>query len=612
MEHVAQWRAAHETHELVRALDAPLVAARAESASGETPAAWGLLQHALLTDLLVTWAPALEAAGRLDAVLKSYFYPEDADFVHVHTLATCTDLLAARTTLHDATRDALARVLLRLDPAALVAHVLRSTAGDARHEWLWRDAVAQMVALPARVANAAGAWAADAPRGETPTAALADAYARWPAQLAAGIDAALDVARAPALAVLVTRLARTGHVAAPAFWDTLVPRMLARREETADAWAALYASLDESVQDGYLVALVRALDAHMATTPYAWPVAGAEHAPGAEGRAFLSEAALAHARAAYAALAIAAGRTAEGRVDVAQHARTPLLGVALGAWLAEERGALADVLSLWCARARIARASARHEETLVAMLLAAARGASDTLTHWAHTPAFLEGVAAHLDHSDPGLRRLGMLVAEVVSAATDTPVRFPPSVWDGRGEGREAARVLRALWESAWRVDVGAIAWAPPNAAAPSRRAAAEPRRPPASVRLPRRAPARPLVQEITPAAPAAPAMPPETPLVYPSDDVPTQRPPVYVYELVPLVREHNYDANRLALQHAEALIRRKTNWGGEVAEHGVDLAIALAAMQDSFDMAEFEERRTGALTALCVAAPAPVVEYVV
>ena len=58
MEHVAQWRAAHETHELVRALDAPLVAARAESASGETPAAWGLLQHALLTDCLLYTSPS--------------------------------------------------------------------------------------------------------------------------------------------------------------------------------------------------------------------------------------------------------------------------------------------------------------------------------------------------------------------------------------------------------------------------------------------------------------------------------------------------------------------------------------------------------------------------
>jgi len=64
-------------------------------------------------------------------------------------------------------------------------------------------------------------------------------------------------------------------------------------------------------------------------------------------------------------------------------------------------------------------------------------------------------------------------------------------------------------------------------------------------------------------------------------------RVPVYVHELAPLARQRDYEANKCVIKHAEALIRRKTGWGHEIAEHGTDLAIALAAMQDTDDVGQ-------------------------
>ena len=61
---------------------------------------------------------------------------------------------------------------------------------------------------------------------------------------------------------------------------------------------------------------------------------------------------------------------------------------------------------------------------------------------------FLQGVSAYLEHTDARIRRLGMLVAEILSQATnEAPLKFPAEVWDGRGDGRGVCRVLRAAYE---------------------------------------------------------------------------------------------------------------------------------------------------------------------
>ena len=105
------------------------------------------------------------------------------------------------------------------------------------------------------------------------------------------------------------------------------------------------------------------------------------------------------------------------------------------------------------------------------------------LVRLSHDPRFLMAMQSYLGHPDPSIRRLGMLVAEIVSertieedstatdlsyqegvdelkagleADTDDPkpkrqkrsakrLKFGAGMWDGHGEGREEARWLRSM-----------------------------------------------------------------------------------------------------------------------------------------------------------------------
>ncbi|CAO1634923.1 unnamed protein product [Parajaminaea phylloscopi] len=73
---------------------------------------------------------------------------------------------------------------------------------------------------------------------------------------------------------------------------------------------------------------------------------------------------------------------------------------------------------------------------------------------------FVEAITVHLDHINPEVRRMGMLLAEIVSEKTHEEtarlqgssapkkLEFSRSNWDGVGEGKEEARILRAYYHS--------------------------------------------------------------------------------------------------------------------------------------------------------------------
>ncbi|TKY85717.1 hypothetical protein EX895_005257 [Sporisorium graminicola] len=128
---------------------------------------------------------------------------------------------------------------------------------------------------------------------------------------------------------------------------------------------------------------------------------------------------------------------------------------------------LEATLSRWADTARIRRSLLTEElflTTLIVCLLAAIP--SDTspasaLPAIARSRTVLDGVSAHLEHSDATVRRLGMLVAELLSAKTTIEgsgkvLNFGSGIWNGAGEGREEARVLRAL-SDAWSHHVVAV-----------------------------------------------------------------------------------------------------------------------------------------------------------
>ena len=95
------------------------------------------------------------------------------------------------------------------------------------------------------------------------------------------------------------------------------------------------------------------------------------------------------------------------------------------------------------------------------------------------------------------------------------------------------------------------------------------------------------------------------------SDDDPTLvqrnkvRPPVYIRTLIEYLRDtESYDKQRLALQTAPALIRRKANYGTETSSHADELANLLAGIQDKFEIENYHDLRLQSIIALIVAQP--------
>ena len=82
-------------------------------------------------------------------------------------------------------------------------------------------------------------------------------------------------------------------------------------------------------------------------------------------------------------------------------------------------------------------------------------------------------------------------------------------------------------------------------------------------------------------------------------------KPPVYIRDLIAGLRDmDNYERHRLAVLTAANLIRRKTNFGTEVADHVEDLASQLTNLKDQYNMDNFQTLRLQAMIATVVAKP--------
>ncbi|KAK0568261.1 telomere binding protein [Tilletia horrida] len=265
---------------------------------------------------------------------------------------------------------------------------------------------------------------------------------------------------------------------------------------------------------------------------------------------------------------------------------------------------------------------------------------------------FINSIGSHIGHQNPAIRRHGMLVAELFEEASKRSntqasssskrLDFGASTWNGRGDGKEATRVLRAMV-------LGWSASNPLRQELPTQQdgltAINDAQNPinsyftGADVRSANGY--EKVVDKTSSKTLRAYELPDESDLAESSSsesdsdsdlgeetlgsaaksgnkkdedasellDVHVlkkkqRRRPVYVSELVPLLRSNERKDNRKGLKAAEELIRRKTGWGMEIEESAVELALALAALQNNWSTKFFEERRTGALAALVVAAP--------
>jgi len=95
------------------------------------------------------------------------------------------------------------------------------------------------------------------------------------------------------------------------------------------------------------------------------------------------------------------------------------------------------------------------------------------------------------------------------------------------------------------------------------------------------------------------------------SDDDPTlvrrnkPKPPVYVRDLIRYLRDtENYDHQKLALSTAAPLIRRKANYGTEIAEHAEELASLLIGLQNKYEIENFDDLKLQGMIAVVGAQP--------
>jgi telomere length regulation protein len=262
----------------------------------------------------------------------------------------------------------------------------------------------------------------------------------------------------------------------------------------------------------------------------------------------------------------------------------------------------------------------------------------------AFDPAFITGVSVYIAHADPGVRRCGMLVAEVVASQAGKKLNFGD--WDGDDAGRVWARAMRRLIEErdadAALVETETIASEQVTLGIASSAAAIDSDDEPipsSSLNAARTgydsddsltgyasSPDSSRASSPTPSELAEIEKDPT--LIVGKKKVPR---PVYLAQLGELVRpttvnredeEMEADRMEVALDVAEELIRRKRDYGTElgetsgghavinaklmnnIAENAVNLVHGFVGLQDNFELEGFAEKRQAALTALIACCP--------
>lgn len=80
---------------------------------------------------------------------------------------------------------------------------------------------------------------------------------------------------------------------------------------------------------------------------------------------------------------------------------------------------------------------------------------------------------------------------------------------------------------------------------------------------------------------------------------------PVYIRDLINYLRDTDtYDKQKLALQSAASLIRKKASFGTEVSSHAEELATLLVGLQDKYDIEDFQGMRQQGMIAILIAQP--------
>lgn len=441
------------------------------------------VQSKLLRDIIPDWCAVLERRDLLEVVLQQWFSPtskskEDSAIIGAVQLCSLdTVSVALSDRLPDAsgqgrqrpeTWNILQKILLSLvDRLSLLdtAHACQDLVSSNKRQLQWTSFIRQLLSLPDRIANAH--------EGKFPDAlSLPRIRSKIGEEVAMMVQENLDRSL---VSDLISKLLRAGWFQDVQGWEDksysvwpAILRQISNRFETEEIqkWSQIIGLLQENDQKALLVSLVNALDRVLKKSGKAYLINGSELARlGAEGKDFLSpstwESALVMANIVEVFLPIDQD---EGKVDTAYLSYlfpssstfstwSPLTARILLQILLKHdtkfeygESLLLQLVKVWSQQSKVASLDEEvFLSTLMILLIHVAPSDSEAVKRLSTSPDFINGVTQHLKHLSPSVQRLGMLLAETVSERAGKGINFGKSVWEGKGKGREEARVLRSL-----------------------------------------------------------------------------------------------------------------------------------------------------------------------
>ncbi|KAL4074486.1 telomere length regulation protein-domain-containing protein [Scleroderma yunnanense] len=609
--------------------------------------AFSVLQRVLLETIWPTWEAVLEEEG-CTPLLQQYFSPDA--FANASIPAGSVALCAYSTILALPINQRSIVLLLRLTREYPVDRLFRavSTISDvARRSVTWDDCLRNLFAVPAKVANALASR-------DIPSQLCAPDYLNNLSIRCESLICGLSPSFGPDDVSLATQLfAKLVNVGVfpsstylspsqPSFFRSVLP-LIRRRLREADGgaehymrlWNCIVSSLSSVFTQqaivGSLFASLTTLESPLGTSALDRGIITKE--------AYLLRAVLGDVSPdvdSWQAITTVILTRTWGQ----NHARLFVCWMALSQHTQALETFLSSVIDIWSSLDHIKYSLLSQHQYMSALLLLLITHfplSSPRVTAVVLSPAFISAIGQYISYGDQSIRRCGMVVAEIVASRAGKSLDFGD--WDGDAHGRDWAKQMRTLcskrdvdFEARYDDDEMEVRQAsPPNDAVPeSVTGIGKQESRTAEIAPPR---ARNAVIQVESgydsddsltgyASPPSTRSPSPTPSEMEElERNPTLRigikkisRPVYLTQLGDLVRsagglkssEENQEADKIemALRVGEDLIRRKRDYGTELAENAVNLVYGFITLNNNYDLKDFDDQRQRIMIALIVSCP--------
>ncbi|TFK26384.1 telomeric DNA binding protein [Coprinopsis marcescibilis] len=603
-------------------------------------------QRAILDHIQPTWGSTLQQ-HKAGILLDQYFCPDL--FSNAFPVAAEVAIVAFSTLLSSRLTAYAIRILERLVteyPIDRVFAAVTSRPGDTQvRELAWNDYVRNLVKVPSKVANAVGA------DGTVPEGLENGVYFNRLAERVEALISTLSkqkkgrIDSINTLSLLLDKFVKVGLFPSspppsrtqPSFFQAILPIIRTKvydpsQKEYFSYWNDLFDKLPSSLSlQSILLSLFASLEGLPSPLDDSFVQRGK-----VRGEAILLTCILGTPAPSSTELWDTATSQIISRNWNPSYARTFVCwisGASMGGVLHVKalESFLESVLNHWSSTDHIKFSLLSQHQYVTSLLLITASyflPDSPPLQKIAFSTSFIEGITKYLSHQDSSVRHCGMLAAEEIARMTNKKLDF--GGWEGEDAGKPWAKTLRQLIRGR---DVDAEVEQPDKDATTDGIPVEEISTPGAKDAVlaaqPTKAQFKPSVEgydsddSLTGYASSSSsrsASPTPEQLAEiekdPSLNVGVKKVarPVYLKQLGDLLRgggnktspddPHEADKLEMGLDCAEELIRRKANYGTELAENAVNLEYALLSLNNNFELPGFSDKRQAALNALVACAP--------